>query len=154
MRIVPESSHKSLHSHLSTGTVGAPSAPGLHDTLRTGLGPAASTSSAQAIDSTHPLESRLALWSQTQHDLKLTGLRRTFGIAEPIRREMELKITRDGEWRPLVLGASAMRAGVHEDILMNRDASVGWEDVFTGEEGRSVRGVHEEMEGRVRMGQL
>lgn len=34
----------------------------------------------------------------------MEGYRRTFGIAEPIRRGMELKIAREGEWRPAVLG--------------------------------------------------
>lgn len=56
-------------------------------------------------------------------------LRRQFGIAEPIRRGMELKIAAAGEWRPAVLGPSS---GVHRDILQGRDCEVGWEDVFVG----------------------
>lgn len=56
-------------------------------------------------------------------------LRRQFGIAEPVRRGMELKITEAGEWRPAVLGGSS---GVHKDILEGRDTEIGWEDVFTG----------------------
>ena len=59
-------------------------------------------------------------------------LRRQFGIAEPIRRGMELKTVKEGEWRPAVLGGTA---GVHRDILEGRDCEVGWEDVFTGEFG-------------------
>jgi len=81
----------------------------------------------------------------------MEGLRRTFGIAEPIRRGMELKITRDGEWRPLVLGGA--RPSVHEDILAGRDTSCAWEDVFEGSEMRGVKGFHEELEQKVRMGQ-
>lgn len=57
-------------------------------------------------------------------------LRRQFGIAEPIRRGMELKTVKEGEWRPAVLGGTA---GVHRDILEGRDCEIGWEDVFTGE---------------------
>ena len=57
-------------------------------------------------------------------------LRRQFGIAEPIRRGMELKTVKEGEWKPAVLGGSA---GVHRDILEGRDCEIGWEDVFTGE---------------------
>lgn len=57
-------------------------------------------------------------------------LRRQFGIAEPVRRGMELKIAREGEWRPMALGGSS---GLHKDILEGRDCEVGWEDVFTGE---------------------
>lgn len=57
-------------------------------------------------------------------------LRRQFGIAEPVRRGMELKIASAGEWRPAALGGSS---GVHRDILQGRDCEIGWEDVFTGE---------------------
>jgi proteasome maturation protein len=65
--------------------------------------------------------------------MKMEGLRRAYGIAEPVRRGMELKIVRDGTFRPAVLGG--MRGGnVHEDILMigGRDAEVQWEDIYTG----------------------
>lgn len=56
-------------------------------------------------------------------------LRRQFGIAEPVRRGMELKIAQAGEWRPAALGGSS---GLHRDILSGRDCEIGWEDVFTG----------------------
>jgi hypothetical protein len=56
-------------------------------------------------------------------------LRRQFGIAEPVRRGMELKIAAAGEWRPAALGGSS---SVHKDILEGRDCEIGWEDVFTG----------------------
>lgn len=79
----------------------------------------------------------------------MEGLRRTFGISEPIRRGMELKIAREGEWRPAVLGGS--RGGVHEEILEGREAEMGWEDVFLGDEMRGVVGFHEEVERKVRM---
>lgn len=57
-------------------------------------------------------------------------LRREFGIAEPVRRGMELSICQLGEWRPVALGGGS--AGVHADILAGRDCEVQWEDVFTG----------------------
>ena len=60
----------------------------------------------------------------------MEGLRRTFGIAEPVRRGMELKIAREGEWRAMALGGSA---GVSGDVLEGRDCVVEWEDVFTGQ---------------------
>lgn len=63
----------------------------------------------------------------------MEGLRRAYGIAEPVRRGMELKIVRDGTFRPAVLGG--MRGGnVHEDILVigGRDSEVQWEDIYTG----------------------
>jgi proteasome maturation protein len=152
MRIAPASSHSTTHSHLKPYSTGAPSAPGLHDTLRAGVGPSVhGTQSAPSIDSAHPLESRLAQWTATQDALKMEGLRRTFGMAEPIRRGMELKITRDGEWRPLCLGGGM--PGVHEEILSGRDTMIGWEDVFTGAEMRGVVGVQEEVERKVKMAQ-
>src|ERR1700678_1730714 len=108
MRIAPPSGHSTTHSHLQAQSLGAPSAPGIHDTLRAGVGPSVSqttTASPSSLpDSAHPLESRLKKWEETQDALKMEGYRRTFGIAEPIRRGMELKITREGEWRPAVLG--------------------------------------------------
>ena len=66
---------------------------------------------------------------------------------------MELKICREGEWRPQCLGGSAR---VGEEILLGREAEVGWEDVFTGgERDEHVQGegeVQREMDGRVGIG--
>jgi hypothetical protein len=67
-------------------------------------------------------------------------LRRQFGIAEPVRRGMELKITEAGEWRPAALGRSS---GVHKDIFEGRDTEIGWEDVFTGKSYCALRGTLE-----------
>jgi hypothetical protein len=87
------------------------------------------------------LETRLKKWEETQDQLKMEGLRRTFGISEPIRRGMELKVVREGEWRPVVLGGN--RKGVHEDILTGKDTSIEWEDVFMGEESRTLPNFHD-----------
>lgn len=63
----------------------------------------------------------------------MESLRRAYGIAEPVRRGMEMKIVREGSWTPAVLGASK-GGDVHGEILAlgGRDAEVGWEDVFRG----------------------
>ncbi|KAI9736463.1 MAG: 20S proteasome maturation factor [Claussenomyces sp. TS43310] len=154
LRLVPAASHPIRTTPTNTS---APSAPGLHDTLRHGIGPTTTASSSSSstsapLDSAHPLEARLAQWSATQDALKLEGLRRTFGMAEPIRRGMELRTVREGEWRPLALGAAAAaRPGLHEDILTGRDATCAWEDIFVGDELRASLGVQEEMERKVRM---
>src|SRR5262245_51431656 len=115
MRIVPETTHQRSFTHVAASK-GAPSAPGLHDTLRHGVGPspfdgglaASSVPAAEAAATTadgtpvaapisaHPLEARLKSWEATQEALRMSALRRTFGVAEPVRRGMELKITRDG----------------------------------------------------------
>jgi len=62
---------------------------------------------------------------------------------------MELKVVREGEWRPVVLGGN--RKGVHEDILTGKDTSIEWEDVFMGEESRTLPNFHDEVEKKVRM---
>jgi proteasome maturation protein len=77
-------------------------------------------------------------WRETQDRVKMEMLRRQFGIAEPVRRGMELKITEAGEWRPAALGRSS---GVHKDILEGRDTEIGWEDVFTGKSYCALRGI-------------
>ncbi|KOS17738.1 Proteasome maturation factor UMP1 [Escovopsis weberi] len=160
LRIVPARSNPNSFAHTSH-TSSAPSAPGIHDTLRHGLGPspfdssfssssaaAAAAAAAQPI-SRHPLEARLKNWEATQESVKMESLRRTFGVAEPVRRAMELKLVRDGEWRPMLLGAAGGLPSVHEDILRGRDDSLQWEDVFTGDEMRPLAGFHDEMEKKL-----
>ncbi|EGP84541.1 unnamed protein product [Zymoseptoria tritici ST99CH_1A5] len=151
LRIVPSTAH----STLTSPSLGAPSAPGVHDTLRSNLAlstpaPKSTTFSSADISSAHPLESRLANWRAQQEGLKMSLLRRQFGIAEPVKRQMELSIVRAGEWRPAMLQGGGT-AGLHADILSGRDTEMGWEDVFTGEEMREMPDFHTEMEGRFRM---
>lgn len=152
MRIVPADAHSSSFSHIRPSAHGAPSAPGLHDTLRAGVGPDPFASAKDSAEpaSAHPLESRLKRWESTQENMRMEVLRKTYGVAEPIRRGMELKITQQGEWRPMALGGGSS-ASVHEDILRGRDASISWEDVYTGGEQRSSVGVHEEMERKLKI---
>ncbi|PVI02083.1 UMP1-domain-containing protein [Periconia macrospinosa] len=150
LRFVPQKAHP---SHLSPET-SAPSAPGVHDTLRSRLAetstPATANPSTKSVklQSAHPLEARLVQWRETQDRLKMEMLKRQFGIAEPIRRGMEVKIAAAGEWRPAVLGGSS---GVHKDILEGRDCEIGWEDVFVGNELREVPSFHAELEGKMKM---
>lgn len=78
-------------------------------------------------------------------------LRRQFGIAEPVRRGMELATVKNGEWRPAALGEPS--AGVHRQILEGRDTEIDWEDVYTGEaqvDGGAMD-FHVEMERRCAM---
>ncbi|KAL5116527.1 hypothetical protein ACEQ8H_005523 [Pleosporales sp. CAS-2024a] len=150
LRIVPQKAHAG-HVQLETS---APSAPGVHDTLRSRLGHTTTVSHGPssnkpvALQSAHPLEARLVQWRETQDRVKMEMLRRQFGIAEPVRRGMELKITEAGEWRPAALGRSS---GVHKDILEGRDTEIGWEDVFTGNELREAPDFHTEMEAKLKM---
>ncbi|KAH6895592.1 proteasome maturation factor [Thelonectria olida] len=148
LRIVPANSNPQTFSH-TTHTSSAPSAPGIHDTLRHGVGASPYDAKSSTPVSAHPLEARLKNWEATQEALRMETLRRTFGMAEPIRRGMELKIVRDGEWRPIALGNGL--PSVHEDILKGRDAMITWEDVFTGDETRGVAGIHDEMEKKLKI---
>jgi proteasome maturation protein len=147
LRLIPEETHAASFTHQSSK--GAPSAPGLHDTLRAGVGPSAASSQSEKPASAHPLEARLRGWEATQEQLRMRMLRRTYGVAEPVRRQMELKIAREGEWRPQALGGGG--PSVHEDILRGREATIEWEDIFTGEESRGVVGMHDEMERKLKM---
>ena len=121
----------------------------MHDTLRAGVGPNPHLAATKPT-SAHPLEARLKAWESTRSALRMEMLRRTYGMAEPIRRGMELKITRDGEWRPMALPGSAAPS-VHEDILAGRDDTIDWEDVFTGEDSRAFVPVHDEMERKLKI---
>ena len=87
-------------------------------------------------------------------------LRRNFGIAEPLRRGMELKMVREADsFRPSVLGAPGR---VHEEILSGKDTELSWEDVYAGQDGMKLSvssagdgqgiGWTDEMERMVGMG--
>ncbi|KAL1955532.1 hypothetical protein VTO42DRAFT_8486 [Malbranchea cinnamomea] len=159
MRIAPpanqraHASNTSKHSTAPYLSKGAPSAPGVPDTLRAALSPAVQQPSGlQAPVSTHPLEARLLQWRQTQDAMKMEHLKRIYGIAEPVRRAMELKIVREGQWKPAVLGGN-FSENIQEEILAlgGRETDVTWEDVFHSEELREPPTFHDEMEQRLKM---
>lgn len=153
MRIVPAAGYTTS----TKPTISAPSAPGLPDTLRRKLAPstqneASAASTTAQPSSTHPLESRLLAWRTQQQDLKMEMLRRHYGIAEPIKRQMELQIVSAGEWRPAALGAGQGSANVHTQILEGRDCEITWEDIYTGEAGEALPlDFHSEIESRQQM---
>ncbi|KAJ4294723.1 hypothetical protein N0V88_004957 [Collariella sp. IMI 366227] len=138
LRITPADTHHTSFTHISSSSTAAPSAP------------ASTTPSARAsappLRRPHPghlsppLESRLKNWEATREALRMETLRRAYGMAEPIRRGMELKITKEGSggrWR--------------SEILRGRDETITWEDVYTGEDSRAVVSVQEEMERKLKM---
>lgn len=146
MRVVPQDAKPQT---FTATTSSAPSAPGIHDTLRHGVAPSPYDSAAGVPSSSHPLEARLKSWEATQDEVRMRSLRQTYGMGEPIRREMELKMVREGEWRPMALGSGL--PSVHEDILRGREDTITWEDVFTGDETRTAPVVHEEMEKKLKI---
>ncbi|THY09384.1 proteasome maturation factor UMP1 [Aureobasidium pullulans] len=148
LRMVPQKGH----AQQTALAPSAPAAPGVHDTLRSNQSlntPHNASPAFSAVASSHPLEARLSNWRSTQDSLKMTMLRREFGVGEPVRRGMEVKICQEGEWRPAVLGYKG--EGVHEQILSGRDASVDWEDVFNGNETQNAPDFHSEMENKLKM---
>jgi len=156
LRIVPSTAQP----HHTAAALGAPSAPGVHDTLRANLSlttqaPKATSDAHAPTTSFHPLEGRLTQWRAQQDTLKMELLRRQFGLAEPVKRGMELAIVRAGEWMPRCLapgsGLGGGIGGLHRDILEGRDTELDWEDVFTGDEMRDTIDFHTEMEGRFGM---
>ncbi|KAK4459253.1 putative proteasome maturation factor UMP1 [Cladorrhinum samala] len=153
LRIIPADTHSKTYTHIPSTHNVAPSAPGLHDTLRAGVAPSPlNTPEGQAI-SAHPLESRLKAWEATREQLRMETLRRTYGIAEPVRRGMELKITKEGSWTPMCLAGNGASGSVHEEILRGRDGIIEWEDVYTGSDEEKLKvGIHDEIERKVKMG--
>ncbi|KAI9886254.1 MAG: hypothetical protein M1823_001925 [Watsoniomyces obsoletus] len=131
LHVVPKAAHPTTHS--TTTTASSNAVPGLADPLRSKLSStvvSTSPSQSEPVTSSHPLETRLKNWTATQEQLKMESLRRTFGIAEPVRRGMEMKIVSAGEWKPACLGGSD---GVGMDVLRGGDmGEIGWEDVYRG----------------------
>ncbi|KAK6200946.1 proteasome maturation factor UMP1 [Scheffersomyces amazonensis] len=144
LRLIPDNNQV---SSISTTTFGeaAASAPGLQDILKTGEGP---LNLASKVNNRHPLEGRISNWEQTQYETRLETYRRVFGAGEPIKRTMELQIIESTDFKPSLLGGSDP---LHKDILLNRDSSVTWEDIYKGgfESGNNVKDFHSELENKV-----
>ncbi|KAG0681030.1 20S proteasome maturation factor [Pichia californica] len=115
LSIAPEAVHPSGIRNTDYAP-SAPSAPGLVDTLRAG-GP---VSIASKINNRHPIESRILNWEENTTKSKMETHRRIFGMADPIKREMELSIVQQSEFRPQILGGSS---NIHSDILKNKDTT-------------------------------
>ncbi|VEU23945.1 DEKNAAE105250 [Brettanomyces naardenensis] len=144
LRFVPENDQLSDAKNTQFGPA-APSAPGLVDTLRSGEPP---LSVSSKVNNRHPLESRLEKWDQAQRDLQLETYRRMFGAADPIKREMELSIVQESDFKPQLFANSAITSP-SEDILLNRESTVGWEDIYNGSNNVRENDFHAEMEKKM-----
>lgn len=145
MRIIPSDSRE---SEVSSTHFNAPStnAPSLSETLHTQSGP---INISSKINNLHPLQSRVNNWEQTQQDTRFETYRRIFGAGEPIKRTMELSIVENTDFKPQVLGGSDP---MHKDMLLGKDASLDWEDVYPNglnQNGSNVMDMHSEMEKRL-----
>lgn len=124
MNVVPQASFKSSVSTDQEKESVSSSLRTLPDTLRQQEGGAVPLSSQ--LNDRHPLEAHLQNWDATQRNRQLEQYRQLFGVAEPMKRVMELEIVERTDFNPL------NQSSLHRDILLNKDASIDWEDVYPG----------------------
>ncbi|CAR28919.1 hypothetical protein ZYGR_0U02780 [Zygosaccharomyces rouxii] len=120
MNVVPPSNFQSQVSTdkgLSSNAIKS-----LPDTLRQQNG--GSVPQSSQLSNRHPLEARLQNWEETQRKRQLEQYRQIFGIAEPMKRVMDLKLVEQTDFNPL------NQSNLHRDILLNKDSSIDWEDVY------------------------
>ena len=125
MSIVP----KGHQDRVSTSQGVTSNAASLPDTLRMQEGGAVPLSSQ--LNDRHPLMHRVQNWEETQHRRQLEQYRYIFGLAEPMRRMMEIGIVDATDFNPVSQGQSS----IHRDILMNKETSVDWEDIYPENNG-------------------
>lgn len=123
MNVVPPAEFKQqVRSTETAAHAVSNAAPALPDTLREQNGgclPIATTLNEQ-----HPLQHHLQNFDQTARNTSMEQYRQIFGIAEPMKRVMELEIVQKTDFNPL------NENHVHSDILLNKDTSIEWEDVY------------------------
>lgn len=122
MNIVPPSNFKSSISTDQDQKTTSNAIKTLPDTFRQQEG--AAVPMTTQLNDRHPLESRLQNWEETQRNRQLEQYRQIFGIAEPMKRVMELEIVNRTDFNPL------NHSSLHADILLNKDSSIDWEDVY------------------------
>ncbi|CAG8455701.1 2176_t:CDS:2 [Ambispora leptoticha] len=137
LRIVPSSFPEGAPSKSVKSTANS---FGVHDTFRLGV-----RSINTELLPSHPLETRLDQWDQTQTNLKLTMERRIYGIHAPIRHLMERSIVSRVQRLP-VLPSSNLAL----DILMGKDETIEFEDFLNDPESSTEpMDVHVSMEHRL-----
>lgn len=128
MSIIPSKSYQSSVSSISNSHAASNAAPALPDALRHQDGGSAPLSSQ--LNGKHPLEKSIQNWDQTQRERNMQQYKQVFGVAEPLRREMELQIVQNSDFNPL--SSLTNGSSIHRDILLNKEASVDWEDIYPG----------------------
>ena len=147
MNIVPPSNFKSNISTADEGTIISNAVPSLPDTFRQQQG--GSVPLNTQLNDRHPLENRVKNWEETQQKRQLEQYRQLFGVAEPMKRVMELKIVEQTDFNPLSNITSSATSSLHRDILLNKDCSVDWEDIFQGTGLQSGNMVGEDVHTRI-----
>ncbi|CCE64672.1 hypothetical protein TPHA_0I01680 [Tetrapisispora phaffii CBS 4417] len=129
MNLVPSKDFKSHISTADADTLASNALPSLPDTLRQQQG---AVPIATQVNDRHPLESRIRNWDQTQQNRQLEQYREIFGIAEPLKRVMDLKLVEQADFNPLHAGKNTTTTSLHRDVLLNKECNVDWEDVYQG----------------------
>lgn len=140
MNIVPSNDFKSSVASDKTGEFQSNAAPSLPDVFREQVGARPMNSQ---LNDRHPLESRIRNWEETQHRRQLEQYKQIFGIAEPMKRVMELQLVEKSDFNPL------NHSDLHKDILLNKEASIDWEDIYPASEFTSGMGVSDDIHTKI-----
>ncbi|KAJ2741749.1 hypothetical protein GGI20_004966 [Coemansia sp. BCRC 34301] len=89
------------------------------------------------LTKTHPLESRLSNWGNSQLNMKLHMQRKIYGLHAPLRTMMEVQAIKQA---PYALNARASR--IQLDILLGRDEDFDVEDIYDDDIETDIPDVH------------
>ncbi|KAJ1669206.1 hypothetical protein GGF44_003920 [Coemansia sp. RSA 1694] len=89
------------------------------------------------LTKTHPLESRLSNWNNSQLSMKLHMQRKIYGLHAPLRTMMEVQAIKQ---TPYALNTRASR--IQLDILLGRDEDFGVEDIYDEDIETDMPDVH------------
>lgn len=140
MNVVPPSNFSDTASPCLFSNDESNAVPGLPDTFR---GQVAARPMNSQLNDRHPLQSRIQNWNSNQRNLQLQTYKQIFGLAEPVRLVMEEKILAQTHFNFLSQGS------IHHDILMNRECSLDWEDIYQQSEDLELsfsNNVHSKIE--------
>lgn len=130
MNVVPPSNFKSQVNSVENATHKSNAIATLPDTLREQNGGCLPISTQ--LNNQHPLQHHLQNYQSNERARTMEQYRQIFGIAEPMKRTMELKIVQGTDFNPL------NENHLHSDILKNKDCSVDWEDVYQGGMNKAI----------------
>ncbi|KAI9288524.1 proteasome maturation factor UMP1-domain-containing protein [Umbelopsis sp. AD052] len=118
LRIVPATTPDSTISKSTQET--SHSEFGGHDTLRHGI-----RSIATEVLPSHPLESHLTQWKETQDNLNLQLARQVYGMHAPIRMMMNRQIATE-HMRNSLLSENSLAM----DVLTGNDETIDFDDIL------------------------
>ncbi|KAK5778690.1 Ump1p PWA37_000034 [Arxiozyma heterogenica] len=130
LNIVPPSNFKSQINSVENATHKSNSINTLPDTLREQNGGCLPISTQ--LNEQHPLQQHLENYQDNEHARTMEQYREIFGIAEPMKRTMELSIVERTDFNPI------NENHLHSDILRNKDCTIDWEDIYPDTMGKNI----------------